>query len=76
MGVIDELTAKLRGAKRSADQARRSFGEVSVELEECRKELKKREARVDELERAISLLRNGLRTQTTSSGNVTSLKPR
>jgi cell division protein FtsB len=76
MGVIEELSAKLRGAQRAKKRAQQEYDAATADAAERRKALQKCEARVDELERAISLLRNGLKTPVveTGNGNVTPLK--
>lgn len=78
MSVIEELASKLRGAKRASAKARRDWDEAVHVSADLRKELERRDARVVELDRAISLLRNGLTTKTTETigSNVTALKPR
>lgn len=78
MGIIDELASKLRGAQRAAAKARREWDQATADASERRKVLNRCEARVLEIEKALSLLRNGLRTATaeTSSGNVTPFKQR
>lgn len=78
MGVIEELTAKVRGAQRAVKKAQREYDEAASATDDLRKELRRHEARLSEYERALSLLRNGLRVATTetSSGNVTPLKQR
>lgn len=78
MSVIKELESTLRGAKRALNQAQRNHLAAADEATTRRKEVQRCEARVNELEAALSLLRNGLRTAKTetSGGNVTQLKPR
>lgn len=74
MGVIEELGAKLRGAQHAVKKAQREYDESATFAGEKRKELEQWQARVNELERAISLLRNGLKPATVQTGNVTVLK--
>lgn len=75
MSVIDELVAKLKTAERAVKRAKKDYDTESSYAEEARKNLRRAENRVAELERAISLLRNGLRTNVTQigGGNVTPL---
>ena len=76
MGVIEDLVRNLGGAQRSLKRAQRAYDEAAALSASAREEVQRWEVRVRELEAAISLLRNGLRTATTetSSGNVTPLK--
>lgn len=78
MSIIKELESKLRGAQRALKKALRDQQEVLDIAADHRKEVQRREARVRELESALSLLRNGMRAPTAEvgSGNVTQLKPR
>lgn len=76
MGVIEEIAAKLRGAQRAVKKAQHDYDDAAANAGDLRKELQRREARVAELERALSLLRNGLKAPLpeVGSGNVTPLK--
>lgn len=76
MSVIDELASKLRGAQRNVKKAQRHYDCAAADAADRRKELQRCEARVQELERALSLLRNGLKAHVSEvgSGNVTPLK--
>lgn len=77
MGVIEDLAGKLRGAQRAVKKAQREYDDAAVNAGEARDELRQCEARVDELQRALSLLRNGLKAPVpeVGSGNVMRLKP-
>lgn len=72
--VIDELAAKLRSAERAVKKAQREYDGATAIAAERRKELERWQARVRELESAISLLRNGLKTPLSHTGNVTPFK--
>jgi predicted nucleic acid-binding Zn-ribbon protein len=76
MTIIDEVAAKLRGAQRAVKKARATYENAAADAADARQELARREARVTELESALSLLRNGLNTQRPEigGGNVTPLK--
>jgi hypothetical protein len=74
MGVIDELSAKLRGAQRTRKRAQQDYDTAAAYAAERRNVLRRCQARVDEMERAIALLRNGLKAPVVASGNVTLLK--
>jgi len=78
MTIIDEVAAKLRGAQRALRKAQKVHEENAEAAAASRREVSRCEARVAELERALSLLRNGLKPPVveTGSGNVTPLKPR
>lgn len=75
MGVIDEMSAKLRSAQRAVKKAQKEYEAAADDAAERRKIVQQWEARVDELERALSLLRNGLKPPITQiGGNVMPLK--
>ena len=74
MSVIDDLVKKLKTAQRVEKTARHALETSERETALCRSELCQKAAVVAELESAISLLRNGLKTRTTEIGNVTPIR--
>lgn len=76
MTVIDDLTKKLKTAQRAQKVAREILETTEAEAVRLRREWKRRSDAVDELESAISLLRNGLKPKVSEigAGNVTPLK--
>lgn len=74
MGVIDDLSRKLKSAQRAMRQAEQKLASANTEARLCLKAFEERKAAVHELESAISLLRNGLKPVKVSSGNVTPLR--
>jgi preprotein translocase subunit SecA len=74
MGVIDELSRKLATAKRAEAKAKRGEEAADVIYADALAVHRRAAERVAELERAISLLRNGLKPAVSHTGNVTPLK--
>ena len=74
MSVIDELTSKLKGAKRAAASAKRGWEAAATVSAGLRKELDAAEARVRELDAAIAILRRDLKPSATPTDNITRLR--